>query len=940
MASAHSLAGRAATGRSDSGRAPTGHSDSVRASAAHSDASQAGAGRSDSAHVATGHSQAGHAATGQSHSDAGPATTELSRAALATAGHMEAGRVATGHSEAVNSAAGHASGTSVTTRSNTQTSKHSSVQGGTTTGGSELSQKKVVDYDAIRLLSAGTRTNHRPAAAIQSIQGYPEPSPEPSPVSAGARAAVQSKHGSHEWITSNTVGRVNRGSPSSHPPAHAHTNFGRSPGHVVSPAAPTGATTITANEITSTADDTEFASHNGTRNSNESGKDGAYHRVQDVDDSANEPSKEICTPPGKSALEVSSVLPEVAPCLKCLDKYHSEDAVEERTRACALQKLGGKNGALGMLADFLARSSLTAAAGLKLGGRKDAFKQATKILKKWRENGPADKSLSKVATMLPGLDLVGFGLYMNAGAYAKALRCITKTLNVEIVAQSISLILKPEMQQLSLVDIQAQGFQIQPSPHAGLSGAGLFDMFKNMVDVDGDGERRNLRKRGCFGPQRGYEASKDGILKIINEVLSGYVEQQLELEQVPTTIAEQCAATANSMLQEYRQANPFARQYLPVPKEITMPSQNLLEAVKQALGAAKLVHRPLHRPIMVPPDERPRWSASRGVPEAAASVSCLSFMGCLAIGTHTGVLGCIAGCVAGVGQLQRTVRRRAVPALNEWNAEAYEQATMSSDDYIAGDADIASVTEGTEEWNKAARSQSAAKTGTGFDTPDARHQTEVTTRTSARSAKGYHTKYRTAASSRDATRLDDASLRAGSPMGVVFEIPRAYVAPAAKLLREHLLFEVLKKQRPLRGWLLQLIEAPLLSYIAGLMFPRGQPLPLTVAVEVPEVKLEIGQTSIHTPRFTCMLVLELRLAYRGPNISKVHMAVTDEQLEKVQSALSSQLPDLDLRLLDSRLGGFTQPIGLEGNLHLSWLECDLPKLEMQDVKINLHLPAQ
>jgi len=284
--------------------------------------------------------------------------------------------------------------------------------------------------------------------------------------------------------------------------------------------------------------------------------------------------------------------------------------------------------------------------------------------------------------------------------------------------------------------------------------------------------------------------------------------------------------------------------------------------------------------------------------------------------------------------MQRTVRRRAIPALNEWNAEAYEQATVSLEGCMVTDADaVAAVTNETDGRRNSTGKSAGASTANEHPTDDDA-RTAKTAKT-AKTATGTQPDKLPA----EGHERPDGSQKECAPLGVVFEIPRAYVAPLAKLLREHLLFEVLRRQRPLRGSLLQCIEAPLLSCIAGLVMPRGQPLPLIVAVDVPEAKLEAGETAIHSPRFTCMLILELRLAYRGPNISKLHIAVTDENVDKVFSILSSQLPNVDLRLLDPRFRGFTQPVGIEGSINLSWLQCDVPRLELEDMKLHFELPS-
>jgi len=112
---------------------------------------------------------------------------------------------------------------------------------------------------------------------------------------------------------------------------------------------------------------------------------------------------------------------------------------------------------------LLPGSNLVAAAVHEARGDRSEAERALNLLKNWRQLGSADGPLSRIAELLPGVDIVAFGLHINGGHYAQALRSIAKTRWVDITATSVTARATVEsVQELGLVDLDTHEFALHP----------------------------------------------------------------------------------------------------------------------------------------------------------------------------------------------------------------------------------------------------------------------------------------------------------------------------------------------------------------------------------------------------------------------------------------------------------------------------------------------
>ena len=148
--------------------------------------------------------------------------------------------------------------------------------------------------------------------------------------------------------------------------------------------------------------------------------------------------------------------------LKDLQRLHTValDSLQYFQAEAPLPRLPGTN----LIAALLAEAK---------GDHREAVK-ALNLLKRWRDVASADGALARVAELLPGVDIISFGLMVNHGHYAHAVRAICKTRWVEITATSSALALSAgAMEDWVIVSVDSDMLM---QPRAASLAGGLLDV--------------------------------------------------------------------------------------------------------------------------------------------------------------------------------------------------------------------------------------------------------------------------------------------------------------------------------------------------------------------------------------------------------------------------------------------------------------------------------
>jgi len=119
----------------------------------------------------------------------------------------------------------------------------------------------------------------------------------------------------------------------------------------------------------------------------------------------------------------------------------------------------------------------------------------------------------------------------------------------------------------------------------------------------------------------------------------------------------------------------------------------------------------------------------------------------------------------------------------------------------------------------------------------------------------------------------------------------------------------------------------------------GQPVvPIVLHAEVAEGLYSICGETLWLPSFFFALVLECHLSSE-PCVPAIQIVVTDDIIDQVLDVLQTGLQGVDMRKLDSRLAGFTEPINLHCQAVLSWPHASSPRLDVRDIKVHLEIPS-
>lgn len=160
----------------------------------------------------------------------------------------------------------------------------------------------------------------------------------------------------------------------------------------------------------------------------------------------------------------------------------------------------------------------------------------------------------------------------------------------------------------------------------------------------------------------------------------------------------------------------------------------------------------------------------------------------------------------------------------------------------------------------------------------------------------------------------------------------------AEKLRDYVFLELLRPTRLMNWlhpsfWALRFFERHLRRFMNDAL--DGQTVPLVIPIPLPAGMYEGIETWL--PEIRVMLVLWLRFTDHR-YITRVQVALVDGMLDQIINVALSQCLPKDLRLLDPRLAGFTEPIDLTFQVALNWVRHNRLRIELNDLRVKLHLP--
>lgn len=264
-----------------------------------------------------------------------------------------------------------------------------------------------------------------------------------------------------------------------------------------------------------------------------------------------------------------------------------------------------------------------------------------------------------------------------------------------------------------------------------------------------------------------------------------------------------------------------------------------------------------------------------GSAEVIATSTC-----CLGLGLQSAGLACLAGCFCGFSQLRRWLQRQFVPLVNSQNEQAWNDATK----------------EPTQVFIRRPSPMEAEKSESQ---PSDRRMPFALI----------------------AELRGEAAERLSAALGRYF----CHEMPLMKLLG-HRGFHLLRR------WMMGLLT-PCSDGFDGVPV-----VPLVLHAEVGEGLYSICGQGLWLPSMSFALVLECHLSAE-PFVSTIQIVVTDDLVDQVLDVLQTGIRGIDLRQLDTRLGGFAEPINLHCKALLSWPQASSPRLDLRDIKIHLQLPS-
>eukprot|EP00435_Cladocopium_sp_Y103_P046149 s2722_g13.t1 len=313
------------------------------------------------------------------------------------------------------------------------------------------------------------------------------------------------------------------------------------------------------------------------------------------------------------------------------------------------------------------------------------------------------------------------------------------------------------------------------------------------------------------------------------------------------------------------------------PREFPALSDEEKQEGQAAFPSITVQHRSLDapEPIRLKPRRMPM-----------ASTSCWSFAALAGLCglAKVGAGACAAGCVAGVAQLGHSVVRTVIDSIGHGNARRWQSAVVAP---------------------QPAQTPSAASSGGGLSTSDSGTQPKESPKETP-TGKG----------------SDDTAECTGTTLaghGVVLELPSEAVERLSPYLCDYLLRAVTSNQKSSwwralrrllgRRWLLSAVHSAI-----------KDPLPLVLALDLDpwEVELDGYSFNLQMPSMRFAVVLQVEVSSIGCSFVRAFAAFPDELVENLIRCLQEQMQGWDLREMDPRFAGFTQPARVAFDLEVDW----------------------
>eukprot|EP00913_Durusdinium_trenchii_P029818 g27943.t1 len=158
--------------------------------------------------------------------------------------------------------------------------------------------------------------------------------------------------------------------------------------------------------------------------------------------------------------------------------------------------------------------------------------------------------------------------------------------------------------------------------------------------------------------------------------------------------------------------------------------------------------------------------------------------------------------------------------------------------------------------------------------------------------------------------------------GVVLELPPAAVERLSPHACDYLLRSVTSKQQSWwssmchllrRRWLLSAVNAAV-----------DEPLPLVLPIDLDpfEVSLDGYSFDLKMPSMRFAVVFQMEVTANSCHFVRVFAAFPDQLIQNLARSLQEQIQQWDLRELDPRFAGFTQPALVSFDLEMEWTEWD------------------
>jgi len=531
-----------------------------------------------------------------------------------------------------------------------------------------------------------------------------------------------------------------------------------------------------------------------------------------------------------------------------------------------------------------------------MNGDRDRAQRALDLFQNWADASQPDGPLFQVAELLPGVDAVAFAVHLQGGHYAQALRSVTKTSWVNVDIDEVVLLLRfRSLSNLwaSKVDVA----RVDVIPRQLSLVVGLSDLLTNFLQTDQQGRRRSSSMAIDGGSltrgQTVMDLSKELIKGIVDDKLSRRVDYFTEM--MPDYM-DWLVEIMNRYLPEYRRESLSWRLFS--PRRLPPLSEEALQELQNAFPNMTVASGPLTMPPEISTKSR-----QRTLPEGSSTVSCWAFAGCLGLGTKVGMLACTAGALMGAAEAGRAVVRRVAECVNQRNMLIWDHAILRPQP----------TAEGSDNNSVASSSSSAPPESNG---------------------ENIHSPNSNASSG-----LPD------SAPGFVLEITADDVERLDPLARNYFLEAVSPERGPacsLRALFRSFSHRWLLDTLRETVdTEHPQPFVVDVDLDPWEVELESYSFNLKLPRMRFAFVFHLDLTRKGESthIVRAYVAFSDDWLSNLLQSFRDQLLGWDLRELDPRFAGFTQPVYAAFDLDCSWASPDTLRLVGRALKTRLDLPA-